>query len=67
MKVENEDITYHGLIEIHDKEFSAWECRLFGATGGFGFAWIPEKGKVPNWFWRKMQYLCFGNRWVKRS
>ena len=26
----------------------------------------PE-GKVPNWFWRTMQYLILGNRWVKEK
>lgn len=27
--------------------------------------WAPAKGKEPNFFWRWMQFICFGNRWVK--
>ena len=45
---------------------SEWECYLFG-TGAHGLALTPEEGKVPNWFWRQMQYLCFGNKWVKEK
>ena len=46
-------------------ERSEWVCYLFGGGGDNGFIWRPAKGKHPNWFWRKMQYLLFGNRWVK--
>ena len=46
-------------------ENSGWECHFFGAKEREGIIWEPSKGKVPNWFWRKMQYLFFGNRWVK--
>ena len=42
---------------------SGWECYLFGSARGLTL--IPKKGDVPNWFWRKMQYLILGNRWVK--
>jgi hypothetical protein len=45
-------------------EYSDWQCHLFGGNG-HGISWRPLKGKEPNWFWRKMQYLCFGNKWVK--
>jgi len=51
----------YGIISI--PECSDWQCRLF--NGGEGLSWRPPKNKVPNWFWRLMQYLCFGNRWVK--
>ena len=44
---------------------SGWACYLFGT--GEGIVLRPAKGFVPNWFWRKMQYLCFGNRWVKEK
>jgi hypothetical protein len=27
----------------------------------------PLKGNVPNWFWRKMHYICFGVKWVKNN
>jgi hypothetical protein len=46
-------------------EYSEWQCHLFGGNSDNGISWRPLKGKEPNWFWRKMQYLCFGNKWVK--
>lgn len=53
-------------IEFHKKlEPSGWECHCFGAKGVEGIIWEPSEGRVPNWFWRKMQYLILGNRWVK--
>ena len=45
-------------------EYSDWKCYLFGGSGT-SLTWTPHKGKEPNWFWRKMQYLILGNRWVK--
>lgn len=27
----------------------------------------PVKGQEPNWFHRKMQELCFGFQWRKKS
>jgi hypothetical protein len=50
---------------IYAPEQSEWTCYLFGSNGE-GISWVPSKGKVPNWFWRKMQYLILGNRWVKK-
>lgn len=44
-------------------EPSGWECELFGT--GQCLVLRPKKDKVPNWFWRQMQYLCFGNKWKK--
>ena len=46
-------------------EYSDWQCYLFGGQPQGGLCWRPIAGKVPNRFWRWMQYLCFGNRWVK--
>ena len=43
-------------------EYSEWQCLMFGTDG---WKWRPLKGKEPNWFWRKMQYLILGNEWVK--
>jgi hypothetical protein len=55
------------MIEMYGKsivvEQSEWHCKLFG--GGGGIDWRPAKGQEPNAFWRWMQYICFGNRWVK--
>jgi len=47
-------------------ESSEWKCYLFG-TGVNGIVLTPAKGQVPNWFWRWMQYLAFGNKWVKNK
>ena len=49
---------------IKPLEYSEWQCHLFGSNGQ-GISWRPVKGQEPNQFWRKMQYLCFGNKWVK--
>jgi hypothetical protein len=46
-------------------EFSEWQCLMFGGTDTDGWTWRPLKGGEPNWFWRKMQYLILGNKWVK--
>jgi hypothetical protein len=47
-------------------EMSEWQCYLFGnRPGGSGVVWRPRKGREPNWFWRKMQYLILGNLWVR--
>ena len=50
---------------IESPEYSEWQCHLFGGNSDNGISWRPLKGEEPNWFWRKMQYLCFGNKWVK--
>ena len=43
---------------------SDWRCQLFG-SGTEGITYHPAEGDVPNWFWRKMQYLCFGHKWER--
>lgn len=45
-------------------EYSNWQCHLFGANPGEGLCYRPLKGNEPNRFWRWMQFICFGNRWV---
>tara|TARA_R110002020_G_scaffold25209_2_gene82078 strand:- start:329 stop:550 length:222 start_codon:yes stop_codon:yes gene_type:complete len=50
---------------VKDPEFSEWQCLIFGGTGDGGFRWRPLKGGEPNWFWRKMQYLILGSKWMK--
>lgn len=55
------DTLYIALPSPHE-----WSCWLFGGTPeNCGIVWHPAKGKQPNWFWRWMQYLFFGNRWKK--
>lgn len=49
---------------IYHPEYSDWVCYMFGSSMN-GIVWRPLKGKEPNWFWRAMQFLVFGNRWVK--
>lgn len=48
-------------------ELSDWQCQLFGGDGECGMVYTPNKGKEPNIFWRWMQYICFGNKWVRRE
>jgi len=51
---------------ISAPELSEWRCELFG-TGPHGMTLTPNKGNEPCWFWRWMQRLCFGNKWIKKS
>lgn len=51
-------------INLYNKVESNWKCYLFGSCNAI--IWIPAEGEEPCWFWRKMQYLCFGHKWVKR-
>lgn len=44
---------------------SDWQCQLFGNERGI--VYTPIEGNEPNWFHRKMQELCFGFKWRKRS
>lgn len=53
-------------IDLHNKVESNWKCYMFGGCNAYSVVWIPAEGTVPCWFWRKMQYLCFGHKWVKR-
>ena len=50
---------------INKPEESEWSCFMFGSKPNNGILWRPVKGKEPNWFWRWMQYVCFGNKWIK--
>ena len=55
------------IFDLTSLEYSDWVCYLFGSHNGFdGIIWTPKKGKEPNRFWRIMQYLCFGNKWIKK-
>lgn len=50
------------LLLSVNPELSEWKCYPFGSPD---FVLIHQKGSVPNWFWRKMQYLILGFKWVK--
>ena len=60
---EAEKITFVRGIRLAEE--SHWVCYMFGSEPPYGMTWRPAKDNVPCWFWRKMQYICFGNRWVK--
>lgn len=45
--------------EYSDKH---WKCQVFGIQK---FELNPADSDVPNWFWRQMQYLILGNKWIK--
>jgi len=47
-----------------EPEYSDWICYMFG---GSYYVYTPVKGEEPNAFWRFMQYICFGNKWVKKE
>jgi len=54
-------------MEEEIEVFSDWKCHLFGKSlSDDGIIWTPSKGKEPNFFWRYMQYLILGNKWVKK-
>jgi hypothetical protein len=56
------DVGIHYTLDA--PEHGEWVCHLFGSNGGITL--VPRKDQVPNWFWRKMQYLILGNKWVKK-
>jgi len=63
---ENWFVADDGKIGIGSPEMSKeWHCELFG-TGEGGMILTPRKDNQPNWFWRKMQYLILGNKWIKK-
>lgn len=47
-------------------KLSEWTCQIFG-SGEYGIVWRPNEGQEPNWFWRLMQSLVFGNKWIKEQ
>lgn len=51
-------------MENFNTEYSEWQCEVFGFEN---YMWFPLKNKTPNWFWRWMQYLFFGNKWTKNK
>ena len=40
-----------------------YTCELFGCGNAITLHRRP--GTEPNWFWRKMQFLILGNKWIK--
>ena len=61
----NDDMNDIMYAQINTEK-SPWKCYMFGGTpASQGLIWIPNKDCEPNWFWRKMQYLILGNKWIK--
>jgi hypothetical protein len=52
-------------MDFWQPKYSKWQCFLFGGIPGNAITWRPLEGKHPNFFWRWVQFLMFGNRWVK--
>lgn len=49
-----------GEYQTIQKPKYTWKCELYPGT-----YWNVEDHRVPNWFHRKMQQLCFGIKWSK--
>jgi hypothetical protein len=63
----NEDIQ-NATYTLSIPEKSEWKCYMFGSRpDGNGLVYHPNKDNEPNWFWRKMQFLILGNKWVKNE
>ena len=58
------DVSHLEDWRIQTPKTSDWVCYLFSSGVG-AICYRPPKGEEPNWFWRKMQYLVLGHRWVK--
>jgi len=59
------EVTINNMEDkLEPKLSKEWQCYLFGGDEN-GFIWTPQENKVPNWFWRKMQYLILGNKWIR--
>ena len=53
-------------LKIETMENSDWRVELFG-MGEYGIVIHPAKqSPIPNFFWRWMQYICFGNKWIRK-
>ena len=62
MSGEENKVSTNSYKFIGVPEKSGWSCSLMGGE----ITITPTKGNEPNWFWRKMQYLCFGAKWTKK-
>lgn len=45
----------------------AWRCEMYG-MGPNGFIIRPPSDEcVPNWFYRQMQRILLGHKWIKET
>lgn len=60
------EVDFKYTLEIAHPELDLrWECECFGC--GRGIVITPRRDQVPNFFWRWMQWICFGNKWIKKD
>jgi len=52
---------------IHSPKHSNWTCYMFGGSPGYGIAYTPQEGRVPNRFVRFMTRICFDCKWVEKK
>ena len=45
---------------------SRWRCEMYG-LGPTGVILRPAEGNEPNWFWRIMQRVLLGHKWIKET
>jgi hypothetical protein len=60
----NDDTPRYAIFE--GPKPSGWKVELFG-MGPMGIILSPTEDGVPNAFWRFMQRLILGNKWIKES
>lgn len=62
-ELENQYEDYKNTFKINLPKPGKWKMEWCGAS----VVWCPDASvKIPNWFWRKMQYLILGIKWVKK-
>jgi len=59
----------NNIITTPKEKFSPWVCYLFGTYGKKTQIILNcfIIGEEPNWFWRLMQFLLLGNKWIKEK
>lgn len=69
MTQNNLHVVEESVFNLEQPELSDWKCYLFGNTpeSNSGILWVPEIGKVPNFFVRWMMKICFGCTWAKEE
>lgn len=63
------DIDMSGFMDratsVRSQELSDWQCRMFGATGGFVYR--PIKGHEPHRLARFLMRILFDCHWEKAT
>jgi hypothetical protein len=63
------DISTENTFTFHTPKQSNWKCYMFGnrPDANYGIVYIPQEGRVPNFFVRWMMRICFDCYWVKNK